>query len=402
MGIFRTAQRETYDPDDSLRAICKECYSCWTCACLSGDTKAATQETGAEEKSASPISRNRDEYANSLKVSGTQDAPLLEAAYAGDADGVNALLAKGVDVRAKDDQNRTALFWVAGAEADDAQLAASLLSAPNGLDLLNMGSVDNSTPLMLAAACGNSKVLKLLLEKGADATFVDQDGKTAVWHADDKGNTECVAVFKEYGIEPEEQAFGSYAIGAVVLAIVCLAVGCSYVVPGRERLALGDQSLSWPSTECTVVRSDCESAGKNAGVDLFLDVTYQPRIGAYVNDAKALTSVNYIADGNRASRFSIGAFNDPLEECRVERIRFAVGSTFKCWYSPDNTQYTITRQYDSSDTSSTVWSLIVVGALLLVLSSCCCCCSGLFFNAYRVQRREKAGKESDQTPMLAV
>ncbi len=58
-----------------------------------------------------------------------------------------------------------------------------------------------TTILMEAAVRGNLKVIKLLLDKGANIDMVDQDGWTALMGATVQGRTEPVRLLLEHGAD---------------------------------------------------------------------------------------------------------------------------------------------------------------------------------------------------------
>lgn len=82
---------------------------------------------------------------------------LIEAAKAGDANRVQALIAGGEDLEQKDDYGWTALNWAAG--CGDAAIVLLLLKA--GANALNSGR-DLRTPYQIALAAEQVKVATLL------------------------------------------------------------------------------------------------------------------------------------------------------------------------------------------------------------------------------------------------
>jgi ankyrin repeat protein len=103
---------------------------------------------------------------------------LMVAAERGSADQVAALLGKGLDPCAVDLDGRTALHYAAvDGITDDrgVQKATDLLRAGANLEL-----ADNAgeTPLMVAVARRNYRIVDLLIEKGADQTRRNAAGET--------------------------------------------------------------------------------------------------------------------------------------------------------------------------------------------------------------------------------
>ncbi|GFH23549.1 uncharacterized protein HaLaN_21175, partial [Haematococcus lacustris] len=57
---------------------------------------------------------------------------------------------------------------------------------------------DKRTGLMLACHEGHTRVVRYLLEKGADASLVDNFGNTAMFEAVREGKDECVHIMREF------------------------------------------------------------------------------------------------------------------------------------------------------------------------------------------------------------
>jgi ankyrin repeat protein len=53
------------------------------------------------------------------------------------------------------------------------------------------------TPLMAAASKGYSKIVQLLIGKGADVNFKDEKGRTALWHAANHGHIPVVEMLRQ-------------------------------------------------------------------------------------------------------------------------------------------------------------------------------------------------------------
>jgi len=91
----------------------------------------------------------------------TTPSALIEAARMGDTEKAQALLERGADVNARNNECVTAL--------------------------------------MAAAAEGHTDTVQALLEKGADVNAKNNDGKTALMRAKEKGHKEIVRMLKEVG-----------------------------------------------------------------------------------------------------------------------------------------------------------------------------------------------------------
>ena len=69
---------------------------------------------------------------------------------------------------------------VVGGPTERTAKVVALLSGGTAVTDVNQGTPKGRTPLMLAAAKGYSRVVKVLLNKGADVSIVDDDGYTAL------------------------------------------------------------------------------------------------------------------------------------------------------------------------------------------------------------------------------
>ena len=99
---------------------------------------------------------------------------LHEAAKAGNIDGLNAALAAGADVNARDGQGRTALMHAVN--KGYILLVEPLLTAKANP---NLPAPDGATALFMASAHGHTEIIVLLMKAGADPTITGPKGKTA-------------------------------------------------------------------------------------------------------------------------------------------------------------------------------------------------------------------------------
>jgi ankyrin repeat protein len=109
----------------------------------------------------------------------------IDAAYAGDATKIEAALAQGVDVNARDLTDRTALF--SACARGHREVAALLLECGAEVDPANRHGL---TPLMMATCVRDEALVTKLLEHGADATLTDREGETALHRAHDAAVTD--------------------------------------------------------------------------------------------------------------------------------------------------------------------------------------------------------------------
>ena len=134
-----------------------------------------------------------------VAVTNPAPAPLVDAVQHGDAEGVQALLKKKVDVNASQPDGATALHWAA--YRSDAESAAALIHAGANVNARNKYGV---TPLALAADQGNAAVLDLLLKAGAkpnDPINFVNSGETPVMHAARSAKVDAVKLLVGAGAD---------------------------------------------------------------------------------------------------------------------------------------------------------------------------------------------------------
>jgi hypothetical protein len=100
--------------------------------------------------------------------------PLMAAAFAGHADIVKELLAKGADIEALDRLRKNAMTYAAG----EGHAEVVRLLIVNGVDP-NAVYQNDLTALMWAAGEGKIEAVKVLLDAGARTDLKDDRGKTA-------------------------------------------------------------------------------------------------------------------------------------------------------------------------------------------------------------------------------
>jgi len=105
---------------------------------------------------------------------------LILASSKGQSAIVKILILAGVDVNAKDNNNRTALAFAARQGKQDCVNALIAAHAD-----VNEKSCNGMTALMMAAATGNYECVKVLISAGADLNAEDKDGNTALNYAND-------------------------------------------------------------------------------------------------------------------------------------------------------------------------------------------------------------------------
>ncbi len=110
------------------------------------------------------------------------------------ADSLAQLLATGVQIDARDDDQETALMEA----ADEGKLSAlaNLIAAGANVNLRNE---DGETALMMAADEGYNGIVEALISAGADVNAVDEDGETALYKARSERHAETVEILLRAG-----------------------------------------------------------------------------------------------------------------------------------------------------------------------------------------------------------
>jgi ankyrin repeat protein len=124
---------------------------------------------------------------------------LHDAAAAGNAGVVAALLRLGADPNGLDTGGHAPLYYVANARtgADGAQVVRMLVMA--GADVHEAAGVMRCTALHMAARRGNVAVAAALLDGGADIEARDRQGDTPLRRAVNCGQLEVAAFFLARG-----------------------------------------------------------------------------------------------------------------------------------------------------------------------------------------------------------
>ncbi len=119
---------------------------------------------------------------------------LPDAAMNGDANAIQTLLERHVDVNAAQADGATALHWAV--YRGDLATAAALVKAGASVTQANR---DGATPLSLACQNGSPDLVRLLLDAGADANETLPNGETALMMAARTGNADTLALLIERG-----------------------------------------------------------------------------------------------------------------------------------------------------------------------------------------------------------
>merc|ERR1712096_196705 len=123
----------------------------------------------------------RDEY---------EQTPLMIAVELDSAKTVRKLIERGAKLEAKDGFGLTALHWSANVKDGEFCFRILLENAAN----VNAKEDDGCTPLFCAARAGHVKVVKLLLQFGADVKIKNKWGRTALYRATEN----CAEVIRRH------------------------------------------------------------------------------------------------------------------------------------------------------------------------------------------------------------
>ena len=173
-----------------------------------------------------------------LQVIGLMEAPLLKMAYgegrllemayrSGDAQFLQDLIDRGVDVEAVGDDGQTVLYQAirakdlagvrllvgAGANVNgtgpsgETVLRQAIRAGDTNIVrlLLDAGADIEGTPPLITDALGNPEMLSLLIEWGADLNYRNYAGESVLFEAIRSGNTESVMVLLDSGAVLESQ-----------------------------------------------------------------------------------------------------------------------------------------------------------------------------------------------------
>lgn len=122
-----------------------------------------------------------------------QLTPLHMAAFNGHAEVIQLLLAHGGQLDAKDVEGKTPLLHACtGPFVEAVEL---LIEA--GADINTTESTEAFTPLMMAAGLGQTAVVKVLLAHHAEKDLLDDDGDSALKHAQNSRHAEIVELLKD-------------------------------------------------------------------------------------------------------------------------------------------------------------------------------------------------------------
>jgi len=133
--------------------------------------------------------------------------PLIDAARSNDIKQIETLINKGTDVNeAEPLTGATALYW---AICKNVSLETVRFLLDKGADV-NKGITNGWTPLLVAVYNGNAKMVKLLLDYGADITGREPMGnRTPVQLAEEKGNAAIARMLRDHEQQQYEKLYAT-------------------------------------------------------------------------------------------------------------------------------------------------------------------------------------------------
>ncbi len=272
----------------------------------------------------------------SIAVHGAQaDTRVADAAQAGNAAAVKALLQDGADVSAAQGYGMTALHWAA--MRGDVELADMLLGA--GANLKAATRIDGTMPLLLAAENGHTAVIGSLLAAGADAKAADRNGTTALMLAAAAGKADALRLLVQHGADVNARervmdrtalmfAAGKDRVAAIeVLAQAGADAGATSKVVDLAQLSQGGRGRAGGPAQNAPQRPQVpgldrpfifnELVGSTGGLT---PLHFAAREG-YVDASRALiaagANVNQVSDGDKTSALLIAVINGHFDLAQV-------------------------------------------------------------------------------------
>lgn len=125
---------------------------------------------------------------------------LLKAVSKNNVEKVRQLVAEGVDIEKRFDNNRTVLLLAM--QKGKYEIAKFLIDVGANVNAMDHGE---STALTHAVSNGNTEFIKILVEHGANIKYELKGGWTLLHLASIKGDCGVMTKLLEYGLDPEKK-----------------------------------------------------------------------------------------------------------------------------------------------------------------------------------------------------
>ncbi len=144
-------------------------------------------------------------------------SPLNRAVKAGDAELIAPLLAKNVNVNARDKSGQTPIFSLMTKESDLKLVGTLIEKGAN----LNLRPSSGGSPLSRAVQTRRKELVQLLLDEGADVKAKDSEGRAplgALLYSGgrNEGGAEVAALLLAKGADPNEKIYGDTLLSRAI------------------------------------------------------------------------------------------------------------------------------------------------------------------------------------------
>lgn len=139
---------------------------------------------------------------------------LTWAAFSGDTEMMRLLLAHGADAKVRNNMGFPVLLMAVRGNASDSldrSDAETAQEKPSRLEIVqallarraraDAASKNGVTPLLMAAALGNTEIVRALLAHGANPNLADLEGLTPLMLAQDRNHSDIVVLLKQAGAQ---------------------------------------------------------------------------------------------------------------------------------------------------------------------------------------------------------